>query len=294
MQGSSIKPSLYENSFLDYAWNKYNLTAISAHVSCCNFPKRRQLLTAWKTNMAPLLKVLSRVHQGVWGVVYDSDNKPVVGALVNIDGRPFTTDKQGKYLAVMPEGSFKLEVIAGGHKVANVVFTVQLDLMTRQNVFLQSVSTSRLVYHTAAQKQMSLASLETQYPDLVKVGSEGAFVMARIAQNLARHVKPPIMVVGGDGLGAELAYNLAVHFVTRFRRDDLVTRVLESFDLYVGYNGLEEGGRSNTTGTCGQGEMAGGWLEGLRMHEEKFGCLLRIGLQGGSTAVLTSPGPQAR
>jgi len=176
--------------------------------------------------------------------------------------------------------------------VANVVFTVQLDLMTRQNVFLQSVSTSRLVYHTAAQKQMSLASLETQYPGLVKVGSEGAFVMARIAQDLARHEKPPIMVVGGDGLGAELAYNLAVHFVTRFHRDDLVTRILESFDLYVGYSGFEDG-LQNTTGTCGQAELEASWLEELRMHEEKFGCLLRIGLHGGSTAILTSSGPQA-
>ena len=55
--------------------------------------------------MIPLVRVLSRAHQGVWGIVLSGqDKQPLVGAEININGRVVKTDEKGEYLAVMPVG----------------------------------------------------------------------------------------------------------------------------------------------------------------------------------------------
>jgi len=291
VEGSLIQPSLYNNSFLDFAWSQHNVPAIAAHVSCCNFPKSRTVYSYWQENRAPLLKVLSRVHQGVWGIVYDGDNRPLPGAQVNINGRLITTDEEGRYLAVMPEGSFKLEVNGKDHHFKTKAFSVVKDLMTRNDVQLEGKVGSRLVYHSAAQRKETLLSVQSQYPSIVKFSDESVFSLVRISKQFGEHVKPPILLFGFDDLGAELASNMAVHIATRYSRDDVVTIMLESFDIYIGFvnSDLVSG---NNSQTCVQGKgMDPGMLSGLKMHDGEFNCLLRIGFHSGNTEVQISEGP---
>ena len=34
-------------------WDKYNIPMISAHISCCNYPRPRNLLEVYKENLPP-------------------------------------------------------------------------------------------------------------------------------------------------------------------------------------------------------------------------------------------------
>ena len=294
-QGNTIQPNPYQHSFLDFAWSEFNVPAIAAHVSCCNFPKGRTISGYWKENLAPLVKVLSRVHQGVWGTVHGSNNKPLAGAEININGRLISTDEDGKYLAVLPEGSFKMEITSDSHLVATVGFSVELDLMTRRDVILESKSASHLVYHDQEQKLMSLQSVQTQYSSTVKLMRVGSQNIVKISKDISLDNKPPILLFGFGGLGAEIARNLAVFFATRNGREDMVTAVLESVDIYVGY--LEQDySTENSTGTCPQGPAGNlALLSQLNIQDgTRVESLLSLGFYSGSTSVYTADGPVKR
>ena len=231
---------------------------------------------------------------GVWGVVFDGNNRPLVGAEVNINGRLFTTDAQGRYLAVMQEGSFKLEVNGKDHHSRVQAFNVVKDFMTRTDIQMEGKMTSHLVYHTAAQKKETLVSVQSQYPSIVKFTEESGFSVVRISKQLGKHVKPPVLLFGFDDLGAEVTSNLAVHLATRYGRDDVVSIMLESFDVYLGFvnKDLVPG---NSSGSCVQGTgVDAGLLAGLKMHKGEFNCILRIGFHSSNTAVQISSGPDDR
>ena len=87
LPGSSIEPNIYSGSMLDYVWDKYNVPMISAHISCCNYPKPRELVEIYRENLTPLLKFLELIYQGVWGRVTDIHKNPIPNVTVNINGK---------------------------------------------------------------------------------------------------------------------------------------------------------------------------------------------------------------
>merc|ERR1719318_2023915 len=51
VHGADLEPSMFTGSMLDYVWDKYNIPMISAHISCCNYPRPRNLLEPNKEGM---------------------------------------------------------------------------------------------------------------------------------------------------------------------------------------------------------------------------------------------------
>ena len=294
VQGNNISPSLYTHSFPDFAWKKFKVPAISAHISCCNFPKSRTILDYWKENMAPLLKVLSRAHQGVWGTVLDAKSKPVSGAEIKLEGRTLLTGPDGKFISVLPAGSFKMEISCEGFIAKMAGFSVAVDLMTRRDIILESKSVSNLVYHDLRQKLASLNSLLVQYPSTVQLLNMDSNTVLRISKDLASEVRPPILLFGFEKLGSEIALNLAEFFATRMNKDDMVTVLLETYDLYVGFPNLEYQSNSSSVPCPEQDRTKMRMVSEIKMHEDKFKCLLSLGFYSGSSNIYISQGPDAR
>ena len=65
VRGSSIKTRSYAGSFLDYSIIKHNIPAIAAHVSCCDFPRHKDIKKLYQDNLEPLKKFLSLSFQGI-------------------------------------------------------------------------------------------------------------------------------------------------------------------------------------------------------------------------------------
>jgi len=293
VKGSDIVPSLYPHSFLDFALKEYNVPVFSAHISCCNFPRHTSILDHWKDNLAPLLKVLSRVHQGVWGVVHDSNGVPMPGATIVIDGHAQTTDSEGKYFKVLPVGSYDLEVSSKAHLSAKIGFTVELDFMTRRDIILESKSTSHLVYHNLKQKIDSLQSIQVQYSKNVQLIKSEAHIMFKISKDLTKEDRPPLLLFGFDSLGSEFVQNLGAYFATRLGRDSRVTALLESVDLYVGFPNKDFSTR-NQSGVCdGAAKKELPPMAELKMHGDEYKCLLRLGFYSGGIDVDVSSGPDS-
>ena len=244
--------------------------------------------------MAPLLKVLSRAHQGVWGTVLDAKSKPVSGAEIKLEGRTLLTGPDGKFISVLPAGSFKMEISCEGFIAKMAGFSVAVDLMTRRDIILESKSVSNLVYHDLRQKLASLNSLLVQYPSTVQLLNMDSNTVLRISKDLASEVRPPILLFGFEKLGSEIALNLAEFFATRMNKDDMVTVLLETYDLYVGFPNLEYQSNSSSVPCPEQDRTKMRMVSEIKMHEDKFKCLLSLGFYSGSSNIYISQGPDAR
>jgi len=150
---------------LDYIWDKFNIPMISAHISCCNYPRSRNLLQFYKENLPPILKFLELVYQGVWGKVTDSNNNPISNATINIAGKLEVTDMDGMFMTVYPEGKHKMEIVHKNYQTKTMQFTVEKNRMIRKDVVMDSLAPS-LSYHTMKQVKTSLDSLCEAVPQI--------------------------------------------------------------------------------------------------------------------------------
>ena len=289
IHGNQLEPAIYKNSFIDYAWRVFKVPAIAAHISCCSFPKPRDIFSHYSENVGALKKILTRAHQGVWGRVHDHQNKPMARAQVKVDNRIIVTDELGRYLFVLPKGSFSLVVYSEKHLPFTTQVNVDDDLMTRRDVILESKSSSNFVYHNLQQRVATMKSLVSQYPHItIFEQSKGNNIM-KIGNSPASENRPPVLIFGHGALGAEVALNMAIYFITHHNRDDTVSTILESVDMHIGFSN-DDYDLTNTTETCaGDDKLEVPMVTDMRMHEDDTKCLLNIGLYSGSSGVLTCP-----
>ena len=289
VHGSELEPAIYKNSFIDYAWRVFRVPAIAAHISCCNFPRQRDIFAHYSENLVAMKQLLTRVHQGVWGVVHDHQNKPMPGAQVKVDNRIVETDQQGRFLFVLPKGSFQLEVYTKNHLPFSTMVTVEGELMTRRDVILESKSSSNFIYHNLKQRIATMNSLTNQYSQITKFEQGNSFNILKISNTPLSENRPPVLLYGHGALGAEVALNMAIYFVTHHNRDDTVSTILESVDMRIGFPN-EDYDIVNTTETC-DGTDAGDvpLVTDQMMHEDGGKCLLNIGLYSGGSGVATCP-----
>jgi len=232
--GSSIEGADFKGSLQDFLWAKYNIPMVSAHISCCNYPKSpRRVVDAWRNNLTPLIKFMELAYQGVWGRVTDSNNKPIANVTLVMAGKVEVTDMQGIFITIFPEGKYRAVLSHDKFERKSVDFFVRKKEMARRDVVLDSLDHSGLVYHTPPQGLATLQSLAAQFPGQAAVESHPGLQCIVVSTNLTV-TKPAVRVVGWSSVGAEVALNLAQYLVTRLGRDDVVTKLAEKFHIHIG------------------------------------------------------------
>ena len=232
--GSSVEGTDFQGSLQDYLWEKYNVPMVSAHISCCNYPKSpRMVVDAWRNNLTPLIKFMELAYQGVWGRVTDSNNKPIANVTLVMAGKVEVTDMQGIFITIFPEGKYRAVLSHDKFERKSVDFLVRKKEMARRDVVLDSLDHSGLVYHTPSQGLATLQSLAAQFPGQAAVETHSGLQCVVVSTNLTA-IKPAVRVVGWSSVGAELALNLAQYLVTRLGRDDVVTKLAEKFHIHIG------------------------------------------------------------
>ncbi|XP_061781812.1 carboxypeptidase D [Nerophis lumbriciformis] len=104
-------------SMKDFSMDFGHCPEITVYTGCCVFPPAEQLATLWAENKKPLLSMLVEVHKGVRGVVRDKSGKPIVGAIVVLNGgvRVFTGEG-GYFRALLAPGNHNIEAVADGYQ----------------------------------------------------------------------------------------------------------------------------------------------------------------------------------
>ncbi|XP_018542741.1 LOW QUALITY PROTEIN: carboxypeptidase D [Lates calcarifer] len=104
-------------SMKDFSMDFGHCPEITVYTGCCLFPPAEQLATLWAENKKALLSMLVEVHKGVRGVVRDKSGKPIVGAIIVLNGgvRVFTTEG-GYFHALLAPGNHNIEAVADGYQ----------------------------------------------------------------------------------------------------------------------------------------------------------------------------------
>jgi len=250
VHGAEVQPSIYKGTMLDYIWDKFNIPMISAHISCCNYPRSRNLLQLYKENLPPILKFLELVYQGVWGKVTDSNNNPISNATINIAGKLEVTDMDGMFMTVYPEGKHKMEIVHKNYQTKTMQFTVEKNRMIRKDVVMDSLAPS-LSYHTMKQVKTSLDSLVKQYPNYAMMYDHSNLECIKISDNItASNIKPVIRVLGWGSVGVEISLNLAQYLVTRVAKDDMVTDITKEYEVHILFTKSNTEGSAPSTNPC--------------------------------------------
>uniref|UniRef100_A0A8C7YHB7 Carboxypeptidase D, a n=1 Tax=Oryzias sinensis TaxID=183150 RepID=A0A8C7YHB7_9TELE len=104
-------------SMKDFSMDFGNCPEITVYTGCCFFPPADQLSTLWAENKKALLSMLVEVHKGVRGVVRDKKGKPIVGAIIVINGGMRVYSTEGGYFhALLAPGSHNIEAVADGYQ----------------------------------------------------------------------------------------------------------------------------------------------------------------------------------
>ncbi|KAL2096139.1 hypothetical protein ACEWY4_008287 [Coilia grayii] len=104
-------------SMKDFSMDFGHCPEITVYTSCCLFPPADRLASLWAENRKSLLSMLVEVHKGVRGVVRDKSGKPIVGAMIVLNGgvRVFTGEG-GYFHALLAPGSHNIEAVAEGYQ----------------------------------------------------------------------------------------------------------------------------------------------------------------------------------
>ncbi|KAL3992004.1 zinc finger protein [Sarotherodon galilaeus] len=104
-------------SMKDYSMDFGHCPEITVYTGCCLFPPAEQLATLWNENKKSLLSMLVEIHKGVRGIVRDKSGKPIVGAIVILNGgvRLFTVEG-GYFHALLAPGNHNIEAVAEGYQ----------------------------------------------------------------------------------------------------------------------------------------------------------------------------------
>ncbi|KAL6471136.1 hypothetical protein MHYP_G00197860 [Metynnis hypsauchen] len=104
-------------SMKDFSVDFGHCPEITVYTSCCLFPQADQLPILWAENRKSLLSMLVEVHKGIRGIVKDKSGKPIVGAMIVLNGgvRVFTSEG-GYFHALLSPGSHNIEAVAEGYQ----------------------------------------------------------------------------------------------------------------------------------------------------------------------------------
>uniref|UniRef100_A0A665UQD4 Peptidase M14 domain-containing protein n=1 Tax=Echeneis naucrates TaxID=173247 RepID=A0A665UQD4_ECHNA len=104
-------------SMKDFSMDFGHCPEITVYTGCCLFPPAEQLAKLWAENKKALLSMLVEVHKGVRGVVRDKSGKPIVGAIIVLNGGVRVFSAEGGYFhALLAPGNHNIEAVADGYQ----------------------------------------------------------------------------------------------------------------------------------------------------------------------------------
>ncbi|XP_037091577.1 carboxypeptidase D-like [Pollicipes pollicipes] len=249
MQGRDVPGRTFSN-LQEQLLQEFGTLMVSAHVSCCDFPRHYQLPQLWRDNLAPLLAFLRAAHQGISGHVRDAAGAPLPAAAVHLSG-PYgdgllNLTGAGHFSALLPEGTYTINVTLDGFQARSERVHVGLNSHADASMVLESANQSaHLSYHPgtgAAELLNGLAQHYTEISRYYSIGGAGVDIpclemTAGIHEKGGALTKPSVLLLGTvrahELVSRELLLQLATHLASRYASDSEVARLLDQYRVLV-------------------------------------------------------------
>ncbi|XP_071532744.1 carboxypeptidase D-like [Panulirus ornatus] len=237
---------VYKNSLLEYTnSNLQNVLMVSAHVSCCNYPDGRELITLWRQNKDSLLSFMHAAHQGVAGQVIDEQGHPVMSANVQVDGKELKLGDQATFRKLLPTGSHTLQVTSSDLENKTVNLVIEAHKETLASFTLDSLKDSVIAYHSYYGTEDYMRNLFSNFSEISHLYSIGRSAQSR--QILALEIdvtsgakfpnRPSVAVIGGlgesDRGGKELVLELTKYLLSHYDHDAAVSKILKNAKVHL-------------------------------------------------------------
>ena len=147
----------------DFNYLISNCFEITVELSCCKYPKAKNLKKEWSNNKESLLTYIEQVHRGIKGKIVDENGKPIAKALVNIKGinHPIKSIKNGDYWRLLLPGSYSVNVSAPGYETEVHQVNVGERLATKLDFTLKKFVPTTTVVTTSERSTRSVTTSTT-------------------------------------------------------------------------------------------------------------------------------------
>ena len=103
----------------DFNYVHSNCFEITMELSCCKYPKAKELQKEWELNKESLLQFVEASHAGLHGLCIDVDTEePLAQVFIQVQeiDHNVTTTAQGHYWRLLPSGAFHIRAVAYGYE----------------------------------------------------------------------------------------------------------------------------------------------------------------------------------
>ncbi|XP_060595456.1 carboxypeptidase D-like isoform X2 [Ruditapes philippinarum] len=251
---------------MDEVYNKYHSLMLSVHMSCCKFPEGDKLPEIWMDSLQPLLNLVSKSTQGTYGKVTNVQGSMIPDTKIKIDHHVQThpVTPTGEFYFLMTEGTHILEISAPGYESLTQRVLVSSDSVTKLSVQLTS-EISKIDYHQYDDLHKIVSNITTACSDRAKLVSFGKSMSGKDLWMVdfgpesgdARYV-PEMLVVGSlhgdERVGYEIALQLVEHLCTNYRKDFIITSILDDTRIHIIPTLNPDGLMKSEEGKCDGGE----------------------------------------
>lgn len=101
----------------DFNYLHSNCFEVTLELSCCKYPSPTQLPIEWAKNKRSLIEYMKMIHNGIKGVVKDTNGYPIPDAEVIVNGyerKPIRATERGEYWRLLLPGIYDVHVLAFG------------------------------------------------------------------------------------------------------------------------------------------------------------------------------------
>ncbi|XP_043214130.1 carboxypeptidase D-like [Amphibalanus amphitrite] len=230
-------------------YKQFGTLMVSAHVSCCDFPRHYMMAELWRENLASLLSFLRAAQQGVSGYVRDAAGKPLSDAAVTYSGRysgQLKVSSSGHFSALLPEGDYSVNASMPGFQWHVEQIRVELNSNQDASLVLENTNHSlELSYHSGKGTANSLRRIAEHYTEISRycsiAGQDSEIPCLEISKGIHEKdgalTKPSVLFVGTiqphELASRELLLQLATHVASRYSTDSGVAKLLEEHKVII-------------------------------------------------------------
>ncbi|KAK3084908.1 hypothetical protein FSP39_021215 [Pinctada imbricata] len=239
---------LHYNStgLLDKLYKEHHSFMLSLHVSCCEMPPASELPNIWMKSLQPLMNVIVRSKQAVYGKVLDSSQKVVAMASITIDNQKqaLQTSESGDFYFLLTEGSHTITIQAEGYEPQTQQAIVHRDAATEVKVHLNK-ELDTINYHRPQDLVAFLRNITQQCKDLTKLVSLGKTAQNRDIWMIdfgpkdsetdpyTTHILFVAGIHGNEAVGPELLLQLSYDLCENYNQDFIMTKIINKSRIHI-------------------------------------------------------------
>ncbi|XP_033747517.1 carboxypeptidase D-like isoform X2 [Pecten maximus] len=250
------------SGILDKAYEDYHNFMISAHISCCRYPPANDLPNIWMNSLTPLLNIVKKSKQAVYGEILNNNGQPIKNATLKVDHHSVVipTSEKGEFYVILGAGPHTLEISAEGYESQTHQALIEEGKSAHVQVALNK-ELDKMDFHSPSMVGPFLADVASKCPDITDLHKIGKSPKSHDIWMLdigSKKSNDPslthILFVGGvhgnEAVPTELLLQLAYDLCENYNKDYFITKALNSSVIHIVPSMNPDGATIAVAGEC--------------------------------------------